>query len=804
MDRLLQDLRHAARALRNAPGFTILAVIALAIGVGANSAIFSLVNAVLLRPLPVEGLDRLHVVRVDVPLLDLYGAPLAPPEVLELAEREDAFEAVTGYLVGDRTLTGHGEPQRVGVAMTLGDFAGVFRLRPRLGRFYRPEQSLDGTHRVAVVSHGLWQQLSGGDPGFVGRTLELNGESYEVVGVMPPAMRFPRGVQVWVPFALPQEERFNRNRWVMTAVVRTRPGVGEAQLAAHLAAEARRWNDEYHGGGDVKVLRSTPFVQDLAGPLRTVLLVLLGAVGFVLLLAAANVASLQLVRAVARSKELAVRAALGAGRGRLARQLLAESALLALLGGMAGLWLGSLALAVVARWQPAQQMNLTDVPLDGAVLAFTAFTALLAALASGLVPALRAARVDPQRALRESGHSASAGRSRHRLLRAGSVLQVALALVLLLGSGLMVRTLSRLLAADPGFDPRNVHTAQVSIPSSVYDSPERRLAFFDALLERARALPGVEHAALIQALPFSGMNDSSPFAIIGRPTQEGDPARHAEARVVSADYFRTMGIPVLAGRVFDDTERPGTPRVVVIDRTFAEQYFPGEDPIGKQIASGWTSMEPATIIGVVGSVDHDEVADAPKAVAYYPFRHAAHYTTYALALRSAQSIGGITNPLRAILAELDPNVPLYDVQTMEGRIERSLGPRRLAMLALAGFAALAVVLAALGIYGVMRYTTGQRTHEIGIRIAIGAQRGDVVRLVLRQGMTIVAAGLGIGLAAALVLTRTMRAVLFGVGPHDPLTFIVATALLAGVALIAIWLPARRATRVDPITALRVE
>src|SRR5690606_17408936 len=367
MDRLLQDLRHAARALRNAPGFTILAVIALAIGVGANSAIFSLVNAVLLRPLPVEGLDRLHVVRVDVPLLDLYGAPLARPEVLELAEREDAFEAVTGYLVGDRTLTGRGEPQRVGVAMTLGDFAGVFRLRPRLGRFYRPEQSLDGTHRVAVVSHGLWQQLSGGDPGFVGRTLELNGESYEVVGVMPPAMRFPRGVQVWVPFALRREERFNRNRWVMTAVVRTRPGVGEAQLAAHLAAEARRWNDEYHGGGDVKVLRSTPFVQDLAGPLRTVLLVLLGAVGFVLLLAAANVASLQLVRAVARSKELAVRAALGAGRGRLARQLLAESALLALLGGMAGLWLGSLALAVVARWQPAQQMNLTDVPLDGAV-----------------------------------------------------------------------------------------------------------------------------------------------------------------------------------------------------------------------------------------------------------------------------------------------------------------------------------------------------------------------------------------------------------------------------------------------------
>ena len=804
MEHLLQDLRHAARTLRKAPGFTTLAAIALAIGIGANTAIFSLVNAVLLRPLPVEGLDRLHVVREDLPPLDVYAAPLAPPEVLDLAEREDVFEAVTGFSAGDRTLTGYGEPQRVGVAATVGDFAGVFRVRPQLGSFYRPEQSLDGTHRVAVVSHGLWQQLSGGDPGFVGRTLELNGVSYEVVGVMPPAMRFPRGVQIWVPLALTQEDLQNRGRMMMTAVVRTRPGVGEAQLATHLAAEARRWNEEYHGGSDVKALESTPFVEYIAGPLRTVLLVLLGAVAFVLLLAAANVASLQLVRAAARSKELAVRAALGAGRGRIARQLLAESLLLALIGGAAGLWLGSLLLELVARWQPAQQMNLTDVPLDGAVLAFTALAALLAAIASGLVPALRAARVDPQTALRESGRGASASRSRHRLLRAGSVLQVALALVLLLGSGLMVRTLSQLLAADPGFDPRNVHTARVSIPVQVYDTPERRLAFFDALLERVRALPGVEHAALVWGLPFSDMNDSSPFEIIGRPAGEGDPPRHAEARVVSADYFRTMRIPVLAGTVFDDSERPGSPRVTIIDRTFAEQYFPGEDPIGKQIGSGWTGMEPATIIGVVERVDHNELADAPKAVAYYPFRHASYYATHAIVVRSALPIGTITNALRAVLSELDPNVPLYDVQTMGGRIERSLGPRRLAMLALAGFAALAVILAALGIYGVMRYTTGQRTHEIGIRIAIGAQRGDVVRLVLRQGMAIVAAGLGIGLAAALVLTRAMRSVLFGINPHDPLTFVAATALLAGIALIAILLPAHRATRVDPMTALRVE
>ncbi|HLT25698.1 MAG TPA: ABC transporter permease, partial [Zeimonas sp.] len=796
MERLLQDLRHAGRALRTAPGFTILAVVALALGIGANTAIFSLVNAVLLRPLPVEGLDRLHVVREDIPPLDLYDAALAIPEVLDLAAREDAFEAVTGFRVGDRTLTGYGEPQRVGVATTLGDFAGVFGVRPQLGRFYRPEQSTDGTHRVAVVSHGLWQQLSGGDPDFVGRTLELNGEFYEVVGVMPPAVRYPRGVQVWVPLEVTPQDRLNRGRLFVTAVVRTRADVGEAQLAAHLAAEARRWNDEHHGGSDVKALGSTPLVEDLAGSLGTVLLVLLGAVGFVLLLAAANVASLQLVRAVARSKELAVRAALGAGRGRIARQLLAESVLLALLGGAAGLWLGSLALDLVARWQPAQQMNLTDVPLDGAVLAFTALAALLAALASGLVPALRAARVDPQAALREAGRGASAGRGRHRLLRAGSVLQVALALVLLLGSGLMVRTLSQLLATDPGFDPVDVVTARVSIPGAVYSPSERRVAFFDALLERARALPGIESVALTSDLPFSGRSDSSPFAIIGEATMNDDEQLHAEARTVSPDYFRTMGIRLLAGRDFDSTERIGSPLAVIIDRTFAEQFFPGRDPVGRQIAGGHTNGQPATIVGVVERVDHEEIGGAAvrKALAYYPHPHHAFATSYGIVVRSGQPVGSITNALRAVLAELDPNVPLYDVQTMEGRIERSFGPRRLAMLALAGFAALAVILAALGIYGVMRYTTGQRTHEIGIRIAIGAQRGDVVRLVLRQGLAIVAAGLGIGLAAAFALTRVMRSVLFGISPHDPLTFAAATALLAGVALVAVWLPAHRATR----------
>lgn len=466
--------------MSRSPAFAAVAIATLAVGIGANTAIFSLVNAVLLRPLPVEGLKQLHIVREDIPRYDLYDAPLSPPEVLDLAARADLFEAVTGINVGDRTLTGIAEPQRVVVAETLGDFTTVFGLRPALGGFYRPEQSTDGTHRVAVVSHGLWQRLSGADPAFIGRLVELDGESFEVLGVMPPELRYPRGVQVWVPFALTPRDLANRDRLLMTAVVRTPPELGPEQIAEQLAAEAGRWNAQ-HYAEDLKTLSSAPFVEDLAGPLGNVLRVLFAAVCFVLLLAAANVASLQLVRSAAR----------------IVRPILIESALLALLGGTFGLALAWLTLGLVERWGPARQMYLDDLPLDGTVLGLTAFASLLAAAASGAIPARRAGRVDPHAELRQRGSGTAVDGG--RLLRAGSALQVALALVLLLGFGLMVRTLSHLLAADPGFEPRNVITAQISLPDSIYASPERRVAFFDALLDSARAAPGVDSAALASA-----------------------------------------------------------------------------------------------------------------------------------------------------------------------------------------------------------------------------------------------------------------------------------------------------------------
>jgi putative ABC transport system permease protein len=798
---MLRDFRHALRTLLRTPGFTLVAVLTLALGIGANTAIFSVVNTVLLHPLPTEGLDRLVVIREDLPALDLLDTELAPAEVRDLGALSEVFQAVTGFRTGDRTLTGHGEPRRLSTASTLGDFSGVFGVQPHLGRLYGPEQSTEGPYEVAVVSYGLWQQLSGGDPSFIGKTIQLNGTSHEVVGVMPPDFRYPRQVQVWTPFRFTESPQM-RGRLIMTAVGRLRPGVTEEQLATRLQAEANRWNEEYHAGGSGKVLSSTPFVEFLAGPLRRVLLVLMGAVAFVLLIAAANVASLQLVRAAGRSKEIAVRAAIGAGRGRIVRHLMVESVLLAMAGGVAGLGIGALALDLLGHWEPAQQMNLSEISLDGAVLAFTTLVSLIAAIAFGTIPALRASRVHPQEVLRESSRGASAGVARSRLLRASVVVQVALALVLLLGSGLMIRTLSRLLASDPGFVPENVTTAQVSIPGSVYDTPEKALAFFDDLLQRVRALPGLEDAALVWGLPFTDQGDSSPFDIPGRPTQPGEPRRHAEARMTSSGYFRTMGIALLRGRDFDGTEQPGSPIVAVIDQTFAEQFFPNQDPVGQQIR-GYTG-DPATIIGVAGRVDHDEIGDAPKAVAYYSYRQLPWLGWHSIVVRSTLPVGTVTNMLRSVITDLDPNVPLYDVRTMEGRIERSLGPRQLAMLALVAFAALSLLLATLGIYGVVHYTTNLRTHEIGIRVALGAQPRQIARLVIRQGMATTLLGLFLGVLAALALTRLMTAILFGVSPHDPVAFAAATALLAAVALAAAYLPARRAARVDPMVALRAE
>jgi predicted permease len=803
--RFHQDLTTAVRALRRSPGFTAMAVLTLALGIGASTAIFSIVSAVLMRPLPSPGLERLYVIRGDVPSLEIAGADLAAAEVQDLAERRDVFEAVAGFRAGGRILTGHGPAARVNTVTTIGDFAGVFGVRPELGRFHRPEQSLEGPYESAVLSHGLWQQLSGGDPSFVGRLIELNGVAHEVIGVMPPEFRYPRDVHVWVPF--PYTERFRqpqgRGIWNMTTVARVRPEITAAQLAAHLEVEAERWRAQYSPSAPVgKQLRAVSIIDAMAGPLRPVLLVLMGAVVFVMLIAATNVASLQVVRASGRMRELAVRAALGAGRVRLTRQLLLESLLLAVLGGLAGVWLAALGLELFLRWEPSRPLYLEHASLDGQVLAFTAFMSLVAAVVFGTAPAVRASHVQPQSVLRAGARGTTARPGRHRLLQLNVAVQIALALVLLLGTGLMVRTLAKLLATDPGFAPSNVTTAQITIPGTRYDSEALAAGFFDDLLAALQSAAGIETAALVWGLPFTDQTDSSPFRIEGRePVTEGR-QWHSDTRVVSPDYFATMRIPLLRGRDFDATERPGSPLVAIVDETFADQFFPGEDPVGRRIESGFFGFEPTTIVGVVSRVDHEEIGAPARPVIYYSHQHQAWSPWRSIVVRSSLPPAAVAAVMRAAVSTIDPNVPLYDVQTMSDRIRSSVGPRRLAMLALGAFAALALLLAALGVYGVMRYTTSRRQHEIGVRMAIGADARSVLFMVLREAFGPTLVGLAAGLFAALALARFMAGMLFGISSRDPLAFAAATMLLAVAAMVAALLPARSATRVDPMKVLR--
>lgn len=794
MNTLIQDLRYALRTLRKTPGFAAVAIVMLALAIGANTAIFTAVDGVLLRPLPTPELDRVVALRQDMPKLDLRDAQISPLDVEELTAETEIFQSLAGLRGMNWNLTGSGEPVRLAGTQTLGDYFTLFAVRPHLGQLYRADNSTNGDDAVAVLTYSLWQQLFGGDPGALGQMVRLDGRAYEVIGVLPPEFRYPQSAQIFTPFPMTDEWRQPQRRGtlIMSVVARLRPGVTPERLEGWIRAEAENWGGERN-------FTATPFLEILAGPLRTILLVLLGAVGFVLLIACANVASLQLVRATGRARELAVRTALGAGRDRIVRQLLVESALLALAGALLGLWLGSTALDLLARWAGHAQPALVGLELDATTLGFTALVTLLATALFGLAPALRTARVQPQSVLREADKGNSGGLGRQRFLQGAVVVQMALTLVLLLGSGLMLRTLSRMLAIDPGFRAEQVMSFQLALPGYRYPKSEQWRTLYEALLERIGSLPGVQGAGIGDA-PFTGQGDSSPFSIPDRPEEPGDPKRHANIAFGSNDYFRTLGIPLLRGRGFEPSDRPDAPTVTVIDEQFANQFFPGEDPVGRRIVHG---MGEATIVGIVGRVDNRSLGEPPKATAYYSV-HQSGWRNMAVVVRSALEPTALAGMLRAAVRELDPELPVYDLQTMEERVSRSLSVQHLATAAIGGFAALSLILSVLGIYGVMRYSTNQRTREIGIRVALGAEPRDVVGLVVRQGMALAALGLAGGLLAAFALTRFLTGLLYGVSAYDPATYAVVTALLAMIAWVTCWLPARRATRVDPMIALRAE
>jgi len=797
------DARYAIRGMARRPLYTVIVVVTLALGIGANTAIFSLVNAVLLHPLPTPGLDHLVVIREDILGLNLRDAELSPGETVDLSARRDLFATVAAQSGGSMNLTGQGEPQRVAVLRTFGDYFGLFAVRPEIGLFYRPDASNDLGARVVVASYGFWQQVLGGDQHAIGRSVELDGVKFQIVGVLPPDFQYPRSAQLYTPFLLdpswltPQR----RNSLTMTVIARPRDGLSDEQVATGLRMEVQRWHDRFPGYDTAGqfVLHATPFVAYLAGDLRAVLLALMGAVALVLLIACANVGSLQLVLAARRAKEIAVRAALGAGRATIVRWLLVESFVLAVAGGVFGIGVGVVILRLVTRLNAAQYRLLTNVHLDARVLAFTSVVVVIAALLFGVIPAIRAARVDLQDALKDSARGSSLSFARHRFLQASVIVQVALTLMLLLASALTVRSLARVLELDPGFRPAHVTTMQLKLPGARYGNNAARIAFYNTLIDRLRALPGIESVGLASYLPFNGGTDSSPFELPGRPPAPNEPARHANTEVIAGDYFRAMGIPVLRGHTFTAADANGAEGVIV-DEYLAKSFFPNEDPIGKAIIHN----NRATIIGVVRSVTQEYLGQEPHPTVYHSYAQEPWLGFTTAVMRSSLPDEQVAALARSVVRDMDPQLPVFDVKSMPERISASLTPRRLAMYVLVGFAALSLALSMLGIYGVISFSTAQRTQEIGIRMALGANPGDVTRMVLRDAMILAVVGVIAGGVLFLGVGRVLASFLYGIGPRDPLTIAFGVVLLAGVALVAAYVPARRAARVDPLVALRGE
>ena len=808
MGALLQDIRYGMRMLLKNPGFTAAAVLTLALGIGANSTLFSIVNGVLLRPLPFPDPDRLVAVWENVPEKGWDREPFSYPDYSDWKEQSKSFEKMAAYCYAGAVLGEEGSAEFVAGAAVSADLFPILKARPMLGRVFTPEEDRPGGPRVVVLGHGLWQRRFHSSPALVGREILLDGESYTVVGIMPEGFNFPLPGSpraFWVPLATDPgtRERIElRGNHYLLSVARLRDGVGPEQAEADLDAIARRLEKAYpdtnRGMGAVVF----PLHEELVGNVRHALLVLLGAVGFVLLIACANIANLLLARASSRQKEIAIRAALGAGWGRIARQLLVESLLLSLAGGAIGLLAAIWGIDLVIRLAPGPIPRVGEIGLDWRVVCFTLGVSLLTGILSGLAPALRFARPSLDPDLREGRGGEAEGWRRNRVRALLVVSEVALSLVLLVGAGLMLRSFQRLRGVDPGLKSDNVLTVRLSLPEARFADGARKAAFFERLLEQARALAGVRAAGVVYTLPLSGSNRSNSFRIPGKPAAPGgDP--DASFRSISPDYLKVMGIPLLRGRVFNEQDGASAPPVALINETFARRFFPGVDPVGRFVETDEEKTQRREIVGVVGDVRFDGLDSKMGPEYYVPYPQGPE-ASVTLVVRTASDPASLAPALREQVRALDPGLPLYDLRPMEDYLVGSVAPRRFNALLLGSFAAVALALAASGLYGVLAYSVVRRTREIGIRVALGAGPGDVLKLVVAQGMFLVLVGLVLGLAGALILTRFLSSLLFGVGAADPLTFAGVSALLAAVALLACLLPARRAAKVDPVTALRYE
>ena len=802
-------MRYALRRLIHQPGFSFIVIATLALGIGANTAIFSLVNAVLLKPLPYDRPERLITIDHYYPNLNNLEAGFAVPTFRDIREQTTLFESFAVTQSWNANLTGTGEPERLNGRRATADFFKVFGVPPLLGRTFAADEDTAGRERVAVLSHGLWMRRFGGDRAVVGSTIRLNGEPHDVIGVMPAGFHgfFGRRAELWAPLVFTPEQygEDRRTNEFLSAVGRLRPELSVGQATRDISAFAERLKRDHPDSYSSQWTLLTRSLDEYAtARIRPALLVLLGAVGFVLLIACANIANLMLVRSVSRGREMAVRAAIGATRADLVRQLLLESVLLSLAGAALGLAVAVGAMRALETLGPLDQFGIDSIALDGTVLFYTFVLAVVTGLLFGSAPALHASRTDLQLALKEGARSV--GDQRGSWLRRGFVVaEIALALTLLVGAGLLVRSFARLQGVDPGFDPENLLTFNVALPDAKYKEPQARVLFFEAALSRLASLPGVVAAGATTTMPFSGDWGTGSFTVEGYQPPRGQPGPWGDLRLVTPGFLETLGVRLIKGRTIAPTDRADSQKVVVVDEECVRRFWPSTDPIGKRIAFG-DEPKPEDWITVVGVVEHTahEGLDAERRVQlYFPYA-VMPSDSMSVAARTTGDPAAFVNAARAAIQSVDRDQPIADTRTMEQLMNETVGQRRLSMWLLTAFAGLAVLLASLGIYGVMSFDVTRRSQEIGVRMVLGAAQSAVLGLVLRQGLVLAAAGIALGLAGALALTRVIEAQLFGVGRTDPATFAAVAVTLAAVAAAAILVPALRATRVNPVEALRYE
>jgi putative ABC transport system permease protein len=815
MNGIFQDLRYAIRQLRKSPGFTAIAVITLALGIGANAAIFSVVNGALLRPLAFREPSRLvHVWHVP-PAKSFPGMltfAVSAANYLDWQSQNQVFENMAIYAYHGFTLTGSEKPEQLDASAVSSGFFETLGVQPMLGRVFSPQEDQPGRSNVVVCSYRFWQDHLGSNADIVGHNINIDGQSFLVAGVMPPSFRYPDFAQVWTPMAWTDKERAVRGEHHYAVVARLKSGIALKQAQAAMNTISSRleqlFPDDDRGWGAIVV----PLHDDLVSDVRPALLVLLGAVAFVLLIACVNVANLALAKTLSRRKEIAIRTALGASSARVLRQLLAETVLLALAGGVVGLTYAHFGVRLIMAFLADKLPRSIEVGLDLRVLGFTALISILSGIIAGVLPALRLTRADINQALKQGLGRTDSDSGGHHTRGILVVAEVALSLVLLIGAGLMIRSFQQLQSVNPGFESRGVLTMTAAVSRAKFLLPAQQINFFEQVLERVRTLPGVESAGVIDDIPLNGNGSHQPIAIEGHPVAALSDQPEVDVRLISSGYMSAMHVPILLGRDFGDTDIAGRPAAILVSASLAQHFWPGEEPIGKRLTLTFFPDVVREVVGVVGDVKLDGLDQArPSTILYMPLGQAStparggwNSFPMTLVVRSATNPTGIASAVANAVHEVDPEIPVREISTMDDLVTNSMSQQRFNMLLLGAFAGLALLLAAIGIYSVLSYSVKRRVQEIGIRLALGARIGQVLRMVIIEGMKPTLLGVVIGTVGALAMGHVLSSLIYGVKPTDPFTFLVVAVLLAAIALLASIIPAYRAARVDPMVALRYE